>query len=333
MAATMFSFITSHIQRRIDAWWLKRLEPSDTLTLTQHNIYILPTGAGWMFALTLLVLLLASINYQLNLGYALTFLLAGSGVVSMHITHNTLRGLCLHLRSPSPVFADTSAVLDIALSDPGAGRSRYGIGLRTAHSPGLTLVWCDVSAGAHTTVQVACIAAKRGQYPVPMLRVETRFPMGLFCAWSIWRPSAHLMVYPAPQTPAPALPPACAINSPHRSHRSLEFGEIDGVRSYRRGDTLQRVAWKKSARQMQSGGDLVSRNTATAVQHELWLDWQGCQALPPEDRLSRLCAWVIQAQQRGIAYGLRLPGITVSAGIGDAQQQKCLQALALWSPP
>ena len=55
-------------------------------TLTQGNVYILPTRAGWMFALTLLVLLLASINYQLNLGYVLTFLLAGSGVVSMHVT-------------------------------------------------------------------------------------------------------------------------------------------------------------------------------------------------------------------------------------------------------
>ncbi|MBK9362478.1 MAG: hypothetical protein IPM99_15800 [Rubrivivax sp.] len=51
-----------------------------------------------MFAPTLLVLLLASINYQLNLGYLLTFLLAGSGLVSMHVTHNTLRRLTLRLR-------------------------------------------------------------------------------------------------------------------------------------------------------------------------------------------------------------------------------------------
>jgi hypothetical protein len=43
-------------------------------------------------------MLLASINYQLNLGYALTFLLAGAGLVSMHLTHGTLRGLTLHLR-------------------------------------------------------------------------------------------------------------------------------------------------------------------------------------------------------------------------------------------
>ena len=70
-------------------------------TLTQRNIYILPTKAGLAFALTLMVLLLASINYQLNLGYVLTFLLAGSGVVSMHLTHGTLRGLTLHLQPPS----------------------------------------------------------------------------------------------------------------------------------------------------------------------------------------------------------------------------------------
>ena len=58
----------------------------------------MPTRAGLVFALTLLVLLVASINYQLNLGYVLTFLLAGSGAVSMHMTHGTLRGLTLHLK-------------------------------------------------------------------------------------------------------------------------------------------------------------------------------------------------------------------------------------------
>jgi hypothetical protein len=66
---------------------------SDTLELTQRNVYIVPTRAGWMLGATLLVLLVASINYQLNLGYLLTFLLAGSVAVGMHVCHATLRGL------------------------------------------------------------------------------------------------------------------------------------------------------------------------------------------------------------------------------------------------
>jgi hypothetical protein len=38
------------------------------LDADQRNIYILPTTAGLVFAVTLVLMLLASINYQLNLG-------------------------------------------------------------------------------------------------------------------------------------------------------------------------------------------------------------------------------------------------------------------------
>ena len=57
---------------RFRAWLAARAPRTDTLLLTQRNVYILPTRAGLLFGLTLLVLLLASINYQLNLGYVLT---------------------------------------------------------------------------------------------------------------------------------------------------------------------------------------------------------------------------------------------------------------------
>ena len=89
-------------RRRFRQWWQARLPLSDARTLTESNVYILPTRPGFMLGATLLVLLVASINYQLNLGFLLTFLLAGSGAVSMHITHATLRGLTLRLRPPAP---------------------------------------------------------------------------------------------------------------------------------------------------------------------------------------------------------------------------------------
>ena len=76
---------------RVRRWFENRLPVSDTHTLTQGNIYIVPTKAGLAFAFTLMLMLVASINYQLNLGYLLTFLLAGSALVSMHMTHGTLR--------------------------------------------------------------------------------------------------------------------------------------------------------------------------------------------------------------------------------------------------
>ncbi|HVE54213.1 MAG TPA: DUF58 domain-containing protein, partial [Ramlibacter sp.] len=72
-------------RQKFRQWWQARLPLTDTMALTQRNVYILPTRPGFMLGATLLVLLVGSINYQLNLGYLLTFLLAGSAIVGMYV--------------------------------------------------------------------------------------------------------------------------------------------------------------------------------------------------------------------------------------------------------
>jgi uncharacterized protein (DUF58 family) len=313
---------------RFRRWWQERLPRTDSQTLTQGNVYILPTKAGWMFALTLLVLLIASINYQLNLGYVLTFLLAGSGVVSMHITHGTLRGLTLHLRPVAAAFAGDPAVLDIVMTSPGT--PRFGIGLRLLDAPGATLAWTDVPGGGQATAHVSFVPAARGLREVPTLSAETRFPLGLFRAWTVWRPAARLLVYPRPEANAPPPPSARPIvGGPTRSRHS-ESGEIEGVRAYRRGDPMKLVAWKKAAQALETGSELVSRDTSVSARQELWLDWTACGPMAPEERLSRLAAWTLAAERVGSDFGLRLPGLEIPPEGGEAQRRHCLEALALW---
>ena len=314
---------------RFRRWWQSRLPRTDTQTLTQGNVYILPTRAGWMFGLTLVVLLLASVNYQLNLGFVLTFLLAGSGVVSMHITHGTLRGLVLHLRPVSPAFAGDPAVLDIVMTSPGS--ARFGIGLRVLEAPDATLAWIDVPAGGQATSHVTFVPAHRGRHEVPTLSAETRFPLGLFRTWTVWRPAAKLLVYPKPEVGAPALPAARPVAGGPTSSRSSEGGEIEGVRAYRRGDPLKLIAWKKAAQALETGAELVSRDTSVSARQELWLDWTACGSLAPEERLSRLASWTIAATRANTDFGLRLPGVELVPADGEAQQRRCLEALALWS--
>lgn len=316
------------IRNRFRAWWQARLPRTDTLLLTQRNIYILPTRAGLMFGVTLFVLLLASINYQLSLGYVLTFLLAGSGAVSMHVTHNTLRGLTLHLRPPAAVFAGTPALLDVTLTGTGAARFGIGVGLE---GNGKTMAWTDVPEGGHATMQVSFVPGQRGFHVVPTILLETRFPLGLFRAWAIWRPQAKVLVYPRLEQPPAPLPPAHPVPGGPAAQRSAAGGEIEGVRSYRRGDSLKMVLWKKAARSLEASGELVSRDTSASVQHQLWLDWALCAGLAPEDRLSRLATWVLAADRAGADHGLRLPGIEIAPAQGEAQRRQCLEALALWT--
>ena len=325
-----FRYAINWVGRRFQRWWQSRLPIADTLLLTQRNVYILPTKAGLLFALTLFVLLLATINYQLNLGYVLTFLLAGCGVVSMHLTHGTLRGLNLHLRAPSAVFAGEPVMLETVLSGPLDSTSpRYGIGMKMEAANWYSLAWVDVPAGSQFTARVGFVAPHRGLHEVPALSVETRFPTGLFRAWAVWRPAAKVMVYPALERPCPPLP--AAVSAPGGSTRNMSHdgGEIEGIRAYRRGDPLKMVVWKKAAKAMESGGELVSRDMQSTAHRELWLDWHNCHPLPSEERLCRLAAWVVEADRQGARYGLRMPGFEAAPNVGEAHKQACLEALAL----
>ena len=314
------------LRQRFAQWWLARTPLTDTWTLTQRNIYIVPTRAGLVYAATLAVMLLAAINYQLNLGYVLTFLLAGAGFVSMHLTHGTLRGLTLHLRPPQPGFAGQPLPLEIVLG--GAGKTHHGIGLGFEQAPTRAHdVFVDVAAGAQTVAHLSFMPPQRGLHAIPVLRAETRFPFGLFRAWTVWRPAAQVLAWPAPERPAAPMPPSPATGGDAAPRKASDSGEFEGVRAYRRGDAMTRVVWKKVART----GELVSRETSSAQQRELWLDWQTTQITGIEPRLSRLAAWVLAADAAGVAHGLRLPGIEIAPAHGNAQRRRSLDALALWT--
>ena len=327
---TTLSPLTS-LRSRFQSWFEARLPLSDSVTLTQRTVYILPTRAGLMLFVTLLVLLVGAINYQLNLGYLLTFLLGGSAVVGMHVCHGTLRGLSLHLSPPLPQFARANAVLEVVLSSERSS-VRHGIGVSVL---GLDhWAWCDVPAQGSATVQVAWQPLQRGWHRVPTLTVETRFPMGTFRVWTVWRPAAQVLVYPAPEAQAPPLPPKQARTGGAARQQARDGGEYDGVRAYRRGDPLKQIVWKKAAHTDR----LVSREREPQQGEELWLDLARTgvgsdPASAPESiterQLARLCAWVLQAERTGLDYGLRLASQEIAPGGGEAHQRECLEALAL----
>jgi uncharacterized protein (DUF58 family) len=316
------------LRRRINDWLESRLPPSDTCTLTQRNIYILPTQAGWSFGAMLLVMLIGSINYQLNLGYVLTFLLAGCAGVSMHMTHATLKGLTLRLRPMAPVFAREPAQVEVVLTSPGSRRHGIGISFFDTRRFGLIQGFTDVPAHGSESARLSMVPERRGRHRVPTITVETRFPLGLFRAWSVWRPAGEVIAWPRPETPAAPLPLSHPQATEGHHQRRSSGGEFDGVRGWRRGDSMRQVVWKKVART----GELVSRDSTSSVSRELWLDWTAAQVAGGglEERLSRLTAWILAAEQAGQPWGLHLPQRDIAPAIGDAHRLAALERLALW---
>jgi uncharacterized protein (DUF58 family) len=312
------------VRGRWRAWWDGRREPRESQTLTQRNIYIVPSRAGLMFGVVLTLLLVVSINYQLSLGFALTFLLAGSAAASMQMTHGSLRGLTLHLKPLVPAFDGDAAVLEVIVTNPGGARLGVGFGLDLGVRP-IALAYAEIPAQGQVSVHLSWLAPHRGLHQLPVVRVESRYPFGLFRAWTIWRPAGQQWIYPRPESPTPPWPQVEASQGDDRPAARTGSGtEFEGVRAYRRGDTLRQVVWKKAART----GELISRETAGAVQRELMLHWQQAQGLDTEARLSRLAAWVVAADTAGHRWGLALPHAELAPDNGAPHRHAALRALA-----
>jgi len=311
------------LRSRWSEWRSRRPGPeAGPVILTQQRVYILPTRAGLLFSATVLVMLFGCVNYNLGLGYVLTFLMSGVGIVSILHTFRNLAQLQLNPGRPEPVFAGDAAVFPVLLSNPG-GVARLSVGLMPA---GQEPVYADVPAQGTAVVHVRLPAERRGRLPLGRLRVFTTFPLGLFHAWSNVELDLSCLVYPHPEIGRISLPPPRA-----GATEGLETGQgqddFAGLRRYQRGDSLRHVAWKAVAR----GQPVMTKQFSGLAAGELWLDWD---ELPPdlrkEARLSRLTRWVLDAARAGHACGLRLPSAVIPPGTGPSHQEKCLTALALF---
>jgi uncharacterized protein (DUF58 family) len=309
---------------RLAAWFQSadRVERGAIL-LGHRRVYILPSRLGLFFGAALLILLVGSINYAMSLGFALTFLLTGMGLAGMVHTTRNLARLTVRPARVDPVFAGEQARFHLVL-DNGSNHDRPEIVLRQLESGAQCRV--DVGAGAAVEAELAVPAQRRGWLPLGRVSLETRFPVGLFRAWSYVRPDSRCLVYPRPEHGAlpPHAPSSQAGGARAHAHGSDDFS---GLRAYQITDSPRHVAWKSAAR----SDDMLTKQFAGEATTELWLDFASLPAtLDLEARLSRLTGWVLAAERGGALYGLRLPGVEIAPERGDSHRNTCLEALALY---
>ncbi len=307
--------------------WLYGFTPPErgTVVLVHRRVYIVPSRLGWIFGATLGILLIGSINYALALGFALTFFLAGVGFAAMAHTARNLARIGVSAGRAEPVFAGESAQFRLHLEGR-AGFDRPAILARHTGSGSQLVI--DIPAHAMGEVVLDVPAARRGWLPLGRVLLETRFPLGLFRAWSYVEPDARCLVYPKPERSALPPPTAEAAAGALRA-QAAGADDFSGLRTYQLSDSPRHVAWKAVART----DHMLTKQFTGEAAAELWLDWA---LLPPglgvESRLSRLAGWVLAAERAGAHYGLRLPGVEMVPARGDAHAASCLQALALYAP-
>lgn len=265
-------------------------------------------------------MLLGDINYNLSLGYVLTFLLATASGMSMLHAFRNMAQLEIRAGHVEPVFAGEQAYFVFHFNNPGR-LTRYQIHL---HDDDDHHTVFDLPAQQHTEVKLALPALKRGWMDSERLTVHTEFPFGLFHAWTYIHFDVRCMVYPKPAIPQP-LPDASAQNG---NGKVLAKGDEDfsGLRNYVAGDAMPRIAWKVLAREQ---GLQVKQFTSQQGQ-TLWLDWAQLPNIAPERKLELLTRWVLDSEALGLMYGLRLPDGEVAPQNNPAHTTECLRRLALF---
>ena len=314
---SVIEVITGRIRQRVLA---KRGPMTPPFELEYRHIFVLPTSFGWSFGLMLVFMALGGLNFNNNMALMLVFLLGTIAQLTTFIAYRNLSGLKIDNIQAEPVFCGEPAHFRVFVSNADE-RQRFAVqaGFRKAQD-------CkDFKLNTSESLHLKQATLKRGWLEMPSFRLETRFPLGLFKAWSWVFPQTRCLVYPTPAANAPPLP-----DTGH-GHAGLaqkgDGDQVHGLRKYQPGDSMQRVAWRASARH----DELYSLEMETPRENACELDWNSLQVNDIETRISILTAWVIAADHKQLSYSLKLPDEIVPSGNGMDHRSKCLELLALYS--
>jgi uncharacterized protein (DUF58 family) len=168
------------------------------------------------------------------------------------------------------------------------------------------------------------LGPRRGRLPLERLRVESRYPLGLFRCWSLLDLQLEGWLAPAPEY-GPLCGEATADAAGSRGLPTpASMGDFDMLRAHQSGEPLSRVAWK----QLAQGRGLLVKQFCEPRQDDTHLNLQRVGGRDLEQRLAVLAWWCDDYTKRGIPFSLTLAGRTLGPDSGAAFLQHCRLALA-----
>lgn len=307
--------------KRFSAWLDRRIPPGAKIKLSQANIFIFPTRAGFVFGLLLLILIVGAINYQNALVYGVAFSLGSMFVVTILYTFRNLSGISLELAEADVGFVGEDLQFNVRVERPkGSGREGIQIGWPEGFKQ-----WVEIYETEAVVIKLYVKAHQRGWLNPGRMLVETYYPLGLLRAWTWVDIKAKALVYPKPifqEIPS-------NVSSRHRDDGELidPVGSDDfvDIREYAPGDPVRNIVWRSFAR----NDDLVVKRYASFVEPRLWLEFSAVSG-DTEEKLSRLTGLALRATQNEREFGLRMPGVEIPPGVGKKHLERVLIELALF---
>jgi uncharacterized protein (DUF58 family) len=279
----------------------------------------MPTRFGIWFGILLALMTLGGLNFNNNMTLMLGFLISAIALLTTLLAYRNLVGITLSGILANPVFAGENAIFRVLLRN-GEERSRFAIQGVAPGSKDCT----DINEQDSGVLRLGQKTRRRGWVTMEPFRIENRYPLGLFRAWTVIIPEARCLVYPEPARHPPPLPKTG--RGDFGAARKDEDDHFHGLREYQQGDPLRRIAWRTSARHEK----LYSKVMESPSEEACELNWYLMGSGDTEEKLSIMTAWVLRAERQQIPYSLELPGAALPADLGAEHRDACLEILALF---
>ncbi len=183
----------------------------------------------------LVFMALGGLNFSNNMVLLLVFILAAVAQLTTVLAYRNLVGLSVESVRADPVFCGEPANFKVYVSNP-EDRLRLTIqaGIRESQD------CVDISMQSTVKLVLKQSTQNRGWLEMKSFRLETRYPLGMFRAWTWLFPQARCLVYPMPARKPPPL--TRTGDGPASQARKGEGEQVHGLRQYRHGDPPRRIA-------------------------------------------------------------------------------------------
>ena len=262
-------------------------------------------------------------------------MLLGTIVVSGILSEQCLRRLRLYCAAPREIFAGTPAAVGCLLHNGKRVLASYSLTVELSSPTGGALrrfFAPKLDGGRQRLFSWEETFPRRGRHQLPMARVMTRFPFGLFLKATHPIRLDEFLVFPAvrPLTTEDVrnLGGSCGEREPRPGRGT----DLYNLREYRWGDDPRLIHWKSTAK---SGAVMVRELEAEAALRAR-LVLEDPPVAVDADRLEADISWAASLAAHLIGQGSQVEltgaGLFVPLGSGSAQLRRILEALALYDP-
>lgn len=297
--------------------WIDQKHPSqEQHFLNRNKIYVLPTKFGGIFFLMIVSLFIGSVNYQLSSGFFLTFLLMSFAMISAWIGHQNLNKLHFKIQpiADTAVHQVCQIPLIIHFQKRHCFAIKFIIGKHQKQFNQLTSQQC---------LLLPFQFRRRGHLAIPRIRLETRFPLGLFVVWSYLTFDSKVYVYPEPKSAGFWPDPDSQGNQLTNEEGDEDFYTLKQTDNPWKQPS--RISWRTVAKGL--GWYEKQYNAPSKTLYLFSID--DIKTYPLEEGLKFISYWLIESEKRGYDYAFRSHS-TVQANHGHQHLTQQLRQLATY---